>query len=416
MNIKHLVVVTLAGLSIAATADVMDRPQGIKIGERMTLKPYVGLSYTYDSNIYSKKTKTGKFGKKDSSIWHVDPNLDLIYLGDSWSLMGSVWYKYNAYSRDSSHNNKSSYGERLKFDWTDSKSDEAGWRVLLSEKFEQITQDDDMNSGGRGVGRDRKEFNGDGTIERRLNQYWHLAALGNYYMIDYDNTANNSSSYYGWKRAVIGGEGGYAPTKWTDFILHANYQWYWQDNAGSKVGNRIRDNSRGYTVMGGLATHATEKITYRLLGGWSRFEYGGNGGHDVNGFTYQGSVNWQISQTLHFMALATSYYQPSEYEVGTANRVDALSFGVGKSLVRGKVNATGDIAYRHESREYSLNDNYDYEEDIWTFRVGVNYVINRFITTFSNIEYQTCDVGGKKKNAPESYDRFRFTVGLRLTY
>ena len=412
MNFKHLATLAVASLSLAAAADVMDRPQGIKIGERMTLKPYVGLSYTYDSNVNSTKHRRG------SSIWRVNPNLDLTYLGDNWSLVGSVWYKYNAYSYTPSKYNSSSYGERLKFDWADSKADEAGWRVLLTEKFEKISQDDSIGYGnnGRGVGRDRKEFTGDGLVERRLNQYWHVATLANYYLLDYENGASYQT-LYGWKRAVVGGEIGYAPTKWTDFIVHANYQWYWQDNSGSGVLNQIGNKSRGYSLMGGIATHATEKITYRLLGGWSRFDYGRS--HKIDGMTYQASANWQATQTLHFMALATSYYQPSEYQLGTATRVDSASVGMGKSLVRGKVNATADIAYRREQREYSFNNAAgDYNQQYWTGRLGVNYTLNRFVTLFSNLEYQTCMAHGR--NAPAAhygnYNRFRFTVGLRLTY
>ena len=404
-----VVALAVVGLSLTTLADVMDRPQGIKFGSRMTLKPYLGLSYTYDSNIHSTRRRTA------SSIYHINPNVDLIYLGDNWSLMGGAWYKYNAYSCRPKYNNTDSYGEKLKFDWSDSKADEAGWRVLLVERWEHISQDDDMN-GGRGVGRDRSELTADGTIERRLNQYWHVAVVGNYYKIDYDNNAAKYvDDYYGWRRVVLGGEAGYAPTKWTDYIVHADYQWYDQDNV---KGTNLRSDSRGVTVMGGLATHATEKITYRLLGGWSRFEYA-NGGHDINGFTYQGSANWQATSTLNFMVLASSYYQPSEYEVGTANRVDALSAGFGKSLVRGKVNFTGDLAFRNEKREYCYVAAPSYERQYWTARIGVNYIINRFVTAFSNFEYQTCNSSGRfsaASNAKYDYDRFRFTIGLRLTY
>ena len=38
----------------SAFAEVLDRPTGIKIGERMTLRPYVSLSLTYDSNVRAR--------------------------------------------------------------------------------------------------------------------------------------------------------------------------------------------------------------------------------------------------------------------------------------------------------------------------------------------------------------------------
>ena len=38
-------------LCLTANAEVLDRPSGIKIGERLTLRPFVSLSLTYDSNV-----------------------------------------------------------------------------------------------------------------------------------------------------------------------------------------------------------------------------------------------------------------------------------------------------------------------------------------------------------------------------
>ena len=58
MNIKFSAIATTVVVSasvLTASADVVDRPTGFKIGERMTLRPYVSLSYTYDSNVDSAK-------------------------------------------------------------------------------------------------------------------------------------------------------------------------------------------------------------------------------------------------------------------------------------------------------------------------------------------------------------------------
>ena len=415
MNVKILACTAAALAAFAATADQMDRPQGIKIGQRMTLKPYVSLSYTYDSNIDS--TKHSKAG----SQWVVHPGVSLEYLADNWKVVGNVYYQYHAYNKYVNQLNSSSYGESLQFDWTDSKLDEAGWRFMFKESFMQVAQDDDMsNHGGRGVGRDRKEFTANGVLERRLNEYWHASVLGSYYYLDYDNNVNKYAHLYGWKRTVAGVEAGYAPTKWTDFIVQANYQWYDQDNSehrqGFVGGRNIDSDSRGVTVMGGIASHATEKITYRALGGWSRFKYGG-GAKTLNGFTYQVSSQWKATDTLSFMLLGSSYYQPSERYYGTAMKVYTVSAGAAKSFVRGKVTTSLDMAYRRESNEYTQASNFDYDEDIWTFRAGVNYTINRFVSLFGRIEYQTEKThGGDARGHVYDYDRFRGTVGVRLTY
>ena len=167
---------------LTASADVVDRPSGFKIGERMTLRPYVALSYTYDSNVDSAKHA------KDGSTWVVNPGLGAEYKGDNWEIAGRAWYRYHAYNRYSNQLNESSFGENLTFKWADSLPNEKGWSVLLSESFAQIAQDDDMTEhSGRGIGRDRKTFQAAAIVERRINEHLHAALDASYYMLDYDN-------------------------------------------------------------------------------------------------------------------------------------------------------------------------------------------------------------------------------------
>ena len=415
MNTKLFASAVVALATCVAMADVMDRPQGIKIGPRMTLRPYVSLSYTYDSNVDSMKHS------KAGSQWCVSPGLNLTYMGDNWKVVGTIYYQYHAYNKYTRQLNSSSFGEELQFDWTNSKLDEAGWRALFSETFKQVAQDDDMsNHGGRGLGRDRKEFTANGNLERRLNESWHAGVLASYYYLDYDNNVNKYAQLYGWKRTTAGAEAGYAPTKWTDFIVQGTYQWYDQDNSEHRPagynGRNIDSDSRGFTLMGGLASHATEKITYRLLGGWSRFKYGG-GAKTMNGFTYQVSSQWKVNDTLSLMLIGSSYYQPSERYYGTATKVYSASVGAAKSWVRGKVNTGLDLCYRRESTEYTEISDADYDEDIWTGRFRVNYTINRFVSVFGSIEYQNEKSSGHRIGGHlYDYDRFRGTIGLRLTY
>ena len=413
MNIKFSALATTLVVSasvLTASADVVDRPTGFKIGERMTLRPYVSLSYTYDSNVDSAKHA------KSGSTWVVNPGLGAEYKGDNWELAGRAWYRYHAYNRYSNQLNESSFGENLTFKWADSLPNEKGWSVLLSENFSQIAQDDDMSDhSGRGIGRDRKTFQVSGVVERRINERLHAAVDASYYMLDYENNVKSYAPLYGWKRALAGGELGYAASKWTDFLVAANYSWYKQDNVPNGV--RYSDESRGWSLMAGLGTRATERIEYRILTGWSRFEYANGDADEVNGWTYQVSGKWKISDTWNMMLLAASYYQPSEREACSAIRVDSISWGVAHSMVRGKLNATLDLNYRRESHEYSYTSSGNYDDDIITARLGLNYTLNRFLQIYGRIEYQTdmCD-GGDVRGHNYDYDRFRGTVGMRLTY
>ena len=423
MNTKYAVSAAALVCTAAAFGEVMDRESGIHIGNnRMTLKPYVTMSYVYDSNV--DQVHHSKAG----SQWSVNPGLTLDYVGENWKLDAKAFYRYHAYNRYTSQFNESSYGEALNFAWADSECSEPGWSVIFREAFEQIAQDDDMSGrDGRGLGRDRKTFRAEGAIERRVNEWLHMGVVSKYYLIDYDNDVEKYQPLYGWKTASVGGEAGYLHSQWLDFILFGDYQWFWQDNdhergnvahASSRYGRRVRSDSKGYSLMAGVGSRVSEKLTYRLMTGWNHFEYG-SGTKDLDGWVYQFNAKWQTDaeNTLSLMAVGSSYYQPSEREYGSALKVYTASFGLAKSIVRLDMKATVDFAYRKETHEYVEYKEDDYDEDIWTARLGLTYKVNRFLSVFGRVEYQTemCTGGSVRSNVYD-YDRWRGTVGVTLSY
>lgn len=423
---KKLILMSItSALAMLVSAGTLDREPGIKIlNERMTLLPYVALSYTYDTNVDC--TKAAKSG----SQWVINPGMELKYEDDNWLVDAVAWYKYHAYNNYSSQLNSSSFGERLKWQWTNASNGGRGWTILFSEQFEQIAQDDNLSSlGGRGMNRDRKQFQAEGVISRRINQWWHGALRSDYYLLDYDNNVSEYAWLYGWSRLQLGLEGGCTLSRWTDLIISANYQWYWHDDDfdnhqdmediyGSRRGRYVRGDSKGWSVMGGIATHMTEKLSYRLLAGWSHFEYGG-GVSNLDGWTYQGSADWQIdaANTFHVMAIASSYYQPSEREFGSALLVHNASFGIAKSFVKNKLKAAADVAFRRETHEYTEYEADNYNENIWTARLTLSYRINRLLTVYGRVEYQTEESDGYYvRGNIYDYDRWRATIGLRMTW
>lgn len=427
---KKIILVAALASAVVAHAEMMDRPTGFKIGQRMTVRPYVSMSYTYDSNVnsQSKHPHTG-------SSWVVTPGFTAEYKADNWNLQGGAYYQHHAYSKNSNSMNQNSYGQNLAYNWANSRPNERGWTLTLRESFQQISQDDDMsNHSGRGVGRDRKQLQLAASVQRRFTERWHADVEATYYYLDYDNSNTKYAPMYGWRRWTAGGQLGYAASKWTDFIVAANYQDYSQDNhrqrmygtasgEDTKGGNRTdtyKSNSNGFTLQGGVGSHATERISYRLTAGWMHMDYAS--AKKINGLAYQATSSWQMTDRWTMMFLATSYYQPSEQEYGGVVRVDSASLGFGHAMVRGKLNATFDLNYRHEKREYTYYYASAYDEDILTARAGLSYTVNRFIVLFSNLEYQVAWIGdsdvapnGYKRDGYD-YDRWRFTVGMRLTY
>ena len=120
------------------------------------------------------------------------------------------------------------------------------------------------------------------------------------------------------------------------------------------------------------------------------------------------------------MLLATSYYQPSERQYASKSRIDAVSWGLAKSMVRGKLRATLDLRYRRETNEYELSgsgNDWDYVLNVITGRVGLDYTLNRFLSTFAYVEYQrSMNDEASKRGDLYDYDRWRATVGVRLSY
>jgi hypothetical protein len=417
LNQKFLALGAAAALSTFAVAEDMDRPAGFRIGQRMTLKPYVSLSATYDSNVSG--SNNGGCGKNDDVMWTINPGLGLEYQGDSWTLLLSLFYNYHAYcqKRSASDYNEHSYGETLRWNWNSSKGAEKGWSLMLTESFNQVTMADDISlSNGRSYTGDRRQLTLEGAVQRRFNENWHSEITASYYFLDYQNeTENVNYALYGWQRWTANLSVGFAPSPWTDFIGTVGYQGYRQDNSGY---TGIARDSQGYTAQIGVGTFATERITYRALAGWSRFEYGNNSS-SADGFVYTVSGNWKISDTWNTMLLATSYYQPSEYEQSSQSRVDSISWGLGKSLIRGKLRATLDITYHHDTQEYvgRGSGTYDYALDTLSGRFGLDYTLNRYLAIYGNVEYlRSWNDHSEEARGYNDYDRWRVTIGARLTY
>ena len=403
---------TFALVQVSA-AEVLDRPSGIKIGERLTLRPYVSTSITYDSNVDANRGRS-THTDKDDFLWTISPSLWLHYNGESWSTILSGFYNYRQYfKREHRNYNRHEYGQDLRVNWANSAGSEKGWSLILGESFKQTTMANDMIVDGGSYNGDSRQFQLAGSLQRRFNERWHGDVNASYYWLDYENDKKNRAAFYGWDRWLVGGEFGFAPSKWTDILVSGSYQGYSQDNVS---GSGISGDSRGYSVQAGIGSYMTERISYRALAGWSRFDYA-DSESSANGFVYTLSGNWKIGETWNTMLLGSSYYQPSERQYASKSRVDAISWGLAKVLVRGKLRATFDVRYRRENHESVINSGNDYTLNIWTGRLGLDYSICRMLSVFAYGEYQkSMNDDSPSHNNFYDYDRWRLTGGVKLSY
>ncbi len=409
---KHLTGLTIASLAaipaIAAGGSEADKPQGFRFfDQHLTVKPYVALSYTYDSNVDTTRHADG------DSIFCIQPGADFDWKGDRWALVGSIWYRRNAYCKYSNEMGENSYGESLAYKWTTSEQNEKGWSLVLAEKYRYIDQSDSLGSGdGRGVWRDREAFDVSGLLQRRFTERLHAELMGQYNWLDYKNDTGKYAPLYGWQSWAAGVEAGYAASKWTDILLAGGYSHYTQH--GGHGYRSYNNESKVWTVQAGLGSHATERITYRALMGASWLDYGGHSSAD-RGWTYSLDANWKVTRQWQISALGKSYYQPSERTRGQALKVYSLSLGTSYLTLADKMVLTANVAWRYEDTCY--NDRYlahgnNYDEDILSIRLGATYTINRWVSVFANLtwEEEWCD------KRDYDYDRFRGTLGLRFHY
>ena len=421
MKSKSSIVTVFAMMATVAVAQqgvtkpqTESRPTGIRFfNNHLTIKPYVSLSYTYDSNIDTSHHAS------DDSIFAVAPGADFVWRGEKWALTGGLWYRYRYYCEYNKDMGENSYGENLAYTYSSSEKTEKGWTLMLSERYGFYNQSDDLTSrNGRGVWRDREVVDAAAILERRFTERWHADVQGQYNWIDYKNKTGHYAPLYGWSQYSAGLQTGYAASKWTDLLVAAGYSHYEQstNSRGQYLRNHYNNGSDSYTIMGGIGSHATELITYRALMGASWFDY--DGAHKTDsGWTYSLSANWRIHRQVQLSVLGSSFYQPSERYIGQAVKVYTLGAGVSYLTLGDRLNLTANISWRYEENVYS-DDSYtrrqNYDESWLSARIGADYLVNRWMSVFANLMWEEEWAGNGNSNY--DYDRLRGTLGVRFHY
>ncbi len=417
-SIAVLVAALSAGAALAqqgvTTPQNDSRPTGLRFfNNHLTIKPYVSIDYTYDSNIDTTHHAT------DDSIFAVSPGADFVWHGEKWALTGGVWYRYRYYCEYNDDMGENSYGENLAFTYSTSERNEKGWTLMLSERYGFYNQSDDLGSrDGRGIWRDREVLDVTGVLSRRFTDRWHAEVMGQYSMIDYRNDTGHYYPLYGWSQYSAGAQFGYAATKWTDLLVTAGYSRYTQDtnSRGIALNQSYENNSDSYSIQAGLGSHMTELITYRALMGASWFDYGDAGDTDC-GWTYTLTANWRIHRQVQLSLLGSSYYQPSERYVGQATKVYTMGGGISYLTLGDRLKLTANISWRYEENVYSdsvYTRRQNFDESWLSAKLGADYLLNRWTSLYANIIWDEQWSGNG--NDDYNYDRFRGTIGVRFHY
>ena len=367
--------------------------RGIKYNN-LTVSPYVNLEYAYDSNVDRDKEEY------EDSILTVNPGVDLTYTGNDWGLSGNAWYGYDKYMEYETLD-ESRYGESLKF-YTESAK---GWRLVLGESYVKSRENDSIIDGGRGIWRDRELFEVNGALSYQVSERTGITLTGMHSDLRYLNDQNQYSPLYGWSEEVVGLELSRKLTEKSNLLVEGSYQTYESDGAEG-----IDSSSTGYSLMGGLGSRATERISYRALTGVSWFDYAE--GDQLTGWTYSLDADWLISKKWAASVAGSSYFQPSEEQANQAMQVYTLSTGLTYRPMR-KLTTHYDVAFRREENEYSYDDNGGGStDDIFSARARADYQLMRHVSVYGSVEYEK----QMSDNDVSEFDRYRGALGVSFRY
>ena len=389
------------------------RPTGFRFfNQHLTIKPYVSLSYTYDSNVDSDSSN------EDDSVFAVNPAVDFQWQGAKWMLVGNIWYRHRYFCEFNDQMGENSYGESLQYRYSSSAQNAKGWSLMLSERYAFINQSDDLDSqGGRGIWRDRQTLDVSGVLERRFTERWHMDIQGQYSWLDYDNQTGRYAPLFGWSQYSAGAQFGYAASKWTDLLVAAGYSRYDQDIDFNDIrtSRSYNEQSDAYSIQGGLGTRATERISYRALMGASWCESGGDGYTDC-GWTYTLSANWRVHRQVQLSLLGSSYYQPSDQYVGQAEKIYNLSAGVSYLTLGDRLRLSANLMWRFNETCYAdavYTSRYKYDRTHLSARFAADYLLNRWTSIFAHVIW---DDESTDTNSYYDYNRIRGVFGVRLHY
>ncbi len=360
----------------------------------LNVSPFLNLEYTYDSNVSYDSSN-----ERDDYILRVNPGVDIGYQGNEWGLKGSAWYAYDWY-QDDQRLNASRYGESLDFYRESAK----GWKLMLGQTFIKSSQDDSVIDGGRGLWRERKQWDFTGALAYEFSERMSATLTGLYSDLSYLNDDNQFAPLYGWEEWCVGLELARKLTEKSNVLLSGSYQAYYSDGAQG-----ISGDSSGYNLHVGFNSRATERIRYRVLTGVTWFDYAG--GDLLVGWTYSVDASWKINNKLAASLVGSSNFQPSEREVNQAQQYYVLSAGL-TYKPRPKLTTRFDLAFRREENQYDVNVVGATTDDRFTARARADYRLTRLMTVYGMVEYEN----QVSDDSESEFDRIRASLGLNFRY
>lgn len=453
-NKKILSTAVAAASLVAAFAcgapEGYENADGIWLGGKLNISPFIELGYYNDDNPNSVRDITKKqiderkqklldaglpddkeYNYDDSDFFSYKLGANLLLPGNHWKLSGRTFFVSETYSNDSIDDHTDWYESLILSGETDG---ETSWKI--TEVYQDIRYDEDFEL----TQNDRSEFSLIAEVEKSLTDKSALSISAFFRNRDYDDDyevvydENGDVAYENdglYDYVSYGGNLGYSHTftEKTAWTLSLAYTLHDKDEYDS--------NAYGINAMVGLRTIATEKISFDVAAGaeyFEDFEYTyedaegvehGLDAEDEIGFTYSIAAKWQPTRRLFVELKGYSEFEPAEdvrdNSVYSSSLAAIATYRPGENW-----SLRGGIEYRREDYTRDIDeelaelgiiaaaedggDNRT-DDEIAAF-ARVSYALARYCSVFVDWRYTdiTSSVDGY------DYDRQRYGAGIALKY
>mgnify|MGYP003757470301 CR=1 FL=1 len=388
-NISLLAGIVWAGASLAGPFDFVQPSDGFHFGE-LTVSPFAEVLYFYDTN-YDRVDR----GSSSSHGPSLRGGLDYSYAGDRNTFSGQAWYQWENYNGDGRLDSKQ-WRESLRY----MHETPQGTVLNLNHYWAETDQSDYE----RGQWRDRREFMLGAGIAHAFSPKTRV-----HLDVGVEDVAYRSPFLYDWRKYSA------------DVSLARRFGA--KSDAFINAGTSLEENedysgfSKAYRIGLGMASRATEKVSYRVVAGAEAFDYNGRprGSTDWAPY-YQLGATWNASSKWTWTLTGRGEHRSSEEYGSNYTRTYTLGVGAAYQANR-RLSLSMRSLWRYDESEYRVTDfttgrSKDKRDHELGVRTDVTYRLNK---------YASLRVGGEATTQISSidadeYNRFRVDMGLMLRY
>jgi hypothetical protein len=355
----------------------------------LTVSPFAEVLYFYDSN-YDRVDQGGESNHGPS----LRSGFDFSYGGNRHKWAGQFWYQWEKYMGEG-RLDSNQWREKIGYLYETPQ----GTVLRVDHYWGEIYQSDFE----RGLWEDRREFALNASIARVLTPKTRIQLdLGS------EDVKYKNEALYDWRQYSADLSVARVLTPKSDVFVG--------------VGTALEESesssgfSKSYRVNMGLASRATEKVTYRVAVGGEVFDPTGSNESMTLAPYYQLGATWRASRKWSWSASGQGQHQNSEETAGNYGVV--YTFGLGSTYQPNRrVSVATKALWRCDVNEIqvvdpatgNLTDRVDNEFGI---RTDLNYRLNK---------YASLRLGGEAVAQVSTidaneYKRFRMDMGLNLRY